>query len=217
MRGEGRALGRFERTVQRVAATEMNVLISGQPGNGTLQLAKAIHRASERTQEPLYEFSAAEMTFEAIAQRASGNGIRPGLKGTLLIEEADCLDAGAQAGLLEVLEKGTWSDGDSGRRVQTDVRILVTASDLKGAVERGEFRADLYYRLAEIVLEAETESENGNRSLKEVIEDVGQKAETELIRRAIERHGGDLHRAAGALAISYGRLWQKMQQLEIRP
>jgi two-component system response regulator AtoC len=146
----------------RVARHNTTVLVTGESGTGKEVLAKAIHRMSPRHE---MSFTANQLRGDSGAAARVGmfgytkdplpaqRPIRAGLfetahQGTLLLEEIGDLPLSLQAKLLRVLEEGRIRrvGGRDGKKV--DVRVIAaTAKPLDQAVERGEFRPDLYYRL----------------------------------------------------------------------
>jgi len=146
----------------RVARHNTTVLITGESGTGKEVLAKAIHRMSPRQElnftaincaaipEHLLEselFGHAKGAFTgAIADRMGLFEAAHG--GTLLLDEIGDLPLGLQAKLLRVLEEGEVRRVGGREDKKVDVRVIAaTAKALDQAVERGEFRPDLYYRL----------------------------------------------------------------------
>jgi DNA-binding NtrC family response regulator/tetratricopeptide (TPR) repeat protein len=155
------------RTLDRLAEQELPVLITGETGTGKDLVARAIHRRSLRRDGPLQvvscaclpselfeselfghaagAFSGAEREQQGLLEAASG--------GTLVLDHVDLLPLEPQAKLLRVLDSGAFRRlGSPGTR-RTDVRIVATSgSDLRGALEAGGFRTDLFYRLAGVEL-----------------------------------------------------------------
>jgi DNA-binding NtrC family response regulator len=149
-------------TVLRVAPTEVPVLIEGESGSGKELTARAIHLASKR-RDRLFEAvncgSLAEGVLESELfghERGSFTGAvakRQGLferanRGTLFLDEVGEMSLNMQVRLLRVIETGEFLRVGGSERVHSDVRIIAaTNRPLDAAVERGEFRKDLYYRL----------------------------------------------------------------------
>jgi two-component system response regulator AtoC len=146
----------------RVARHNTTVLVTGESGTGKEVLAKAIHRMSPRHEESFTAINCAAIPEQLLESELFGHmkgaftgatTDRAGLfetahRGTLLLDEIGDLPLGLQAKLLRVLEEGEIRrvGGRDGKKV--DVRVIAaTAKPLDQAVERGEFRADLYYRL----------------------------------------------------------------------
>ena len=153
---------------RRAARSDATVLITGASGTGKEVVARAIHYYSDRVAAPFVAvnckayaagvleselfghakgaFTGADRARQGVFERANG--------GTILLDEIGEIDDAFQAKLLRVLqEREVLPVGeDSPRRV--DVRVLVaTHRDLKALVESGDFREDLYYRIAVIPIE----------------------------------------------------------------
>ncbi len=151
----------------KVSRSDASVLISGETGTGKSAVARSIHYLGPRAEKPFVPVSCgaipnelAEAEFFGHARGAfTGAEIeRPGLVqaangGTLFLDDVDCLSMSVQMKLLRLLqEKEYRSVGSSQNRI-ADVRfIAATNVPLEGAVEKGTFRKDLYYRLNVISL-----------------------------------------------------------------
>ena len=148
--------------VKQVAETDATVLIQGETGVGKELIAGAIHRASRRAARPYVQVNCAALTPSLIESELFGHeaGAFTGAKrmrkgrfemadgGTLLLDEISELPLELQAKLLRVLQEGQFDrvGGNSTHRV--DVRVIATTNRvLQDEVEKGSFRADLFYRL----------------------------------------------------------------------
>ncbi|MCE9580383.1 MAG: sigma 54-interacting transcriptional regulator [Deltaproteobacteria bacterium] len=153
---------------RRVAAGTINALVTGESGAGKELLAEAIHRASPRAGGPLVRVNCAALSDTLIESELFGHergaftgavGAKAGMieaadGGTLFLDEVGELSASAQAKLLRVIEDRVVCrvGATSGRTV--DVRfVAATNRDLEAEAAAGRFRADLYFRLAGIVLD----------------------------------------------------------------
>jgi DNA-binding NtrC family response regulator len=148
--------------VLQVAPTEVSVLLEGESGSGKELTARAIHMTSRRAYKPFEAVncgSLAESLLESELfghERGSFTGAvsrRVGLferadKGTLFLDEVGEMSLNMQVKLLRVIETGEFLRVGGAEKNRTDVRLIAaTNRELESAVERGEFRRDLYYRL----------------------------------------------------------------------
>ncbi len=147
---------------RRVAASDCTVLISGESGTGKEVLARFIHGASPRAQQPFVALNCAAIPdnmLEAMLfgyERGSFTGAHaahPGKfeqaqNGTLLLDEITEMPLGLQAKLLRVLQEREVERLGSRQAITLDVRVLATTNrSLRAEVAAGRFREDLYYRL----------------------------------------------------------------------
>jgi DNA-binding NtrC family response regulator len=149
-------------TVERVAPTDANVLLTGESGTGKGLIARMIHERSPRRERSLVIVnigSLAETVFEsemfghvkgaftdARVDRVGRFELADG--GTLFLDEIANLPVAQQARLLRVLEDGEFERLGSSRTQQTDVRVLsATNADIGTEIEAGRLRSDLLYRL----------------------------------------------------------------------
>ncbi|MCS6797802.1 MAG: sigma 54-interacting transcriptional regulator [Myxococcota bacterium] len=161
--GRSPALVRVLEDARRLAATDVQVLITGESGVGKELLAQAIHNASPRAGEPFVGVNVAALPRELIESELFGyeagafTGARsrghPGRfelagAGTLLLDEIGDLPLDMQAKLLRVLQERTFQRLGGSRPLRVQARIIATTHrDLEAAVRDGMFRLDLYYRL----------------------------------------------------------------------
>jgi DNA-binding NtrC family response regulator len=150
--------------IEKAAPSDASVLIFGESGTGKELVANALHHRSTRRGRPYLKVNCATLNPNLVVSEMFGyeRGAFTGadrLKrgkfevadgGTLFLDEVAELDAQAQAMLLRVLEEGEVDRlGGNGKPVKVDVRVIAASNrDLCEAVERREFREDLYYRLA---------------------------------------------------------------------
>ena len=153
---------------RRFALREGPVLILGETGVGKELLAQAMHVASQRTSGPFVAVNMAavpeallESEFFGVAPGAytgAERRPRPGKfeiadRGTLFLDEIGDMPLAIQAKFLRVLQEGEIEPLGSNQLKRIDVRIIAaTSQDLEHKVKAGEFRADLYYRLAVLPL-----------------------------------------------------------------
>ncbi len=164
-------------TVEQVAPTEIPVLILGESGTGKELIANAIHRLSKRKDKPFVVVNAGAIPEGIIESELFGHekgaftgavGARKGYfeladGGTLFLDEVGEMPTAAQVKFLRILEgKDFIRVGGSNTRA-VDVRLIAaTNRDLREAVDRSEFRQDLYYRLNAIRIRIPPLRERGN-------------------------------------------------------
>ncbi|MBK05868.1 MAG: hypothetical protein CL920_05170 [Deltaproteobacteria bacterium] len=151
--------------LQRVAPTDATVLVTGESGTGKELAARAIHNHSKRADKPFVVFDCSAVPRELIESELFGHvkgaftgavQSRPGAflsanGGTLFLDELGELPLDLQPKLLRVLENREVKQLGSNETRQIDVRIVAaTNRPLEQMVSEGEFRQDLYYRLAVI-------------------------------------------------------------------
>ncbi len=157
----------FFALVERVARTDAPALIRGQTGTGKELVAKAIHSLSERAGRPFEVLNCATLTPELLASRLFGHvkgaftgaiRDREGLfaradGGTVFLDEIAEVPLDLQAKLLRVLEDRTFTPVGGTESVKVDVRLVsATHVSLREAVDRGQFREDLMYRIRVVPL-----------------------------------------------------------------
>jgi len=166
--GESAAIKRAVSDVQRVAQTEATVLLLGESGTGKELFARAVHHLSARRDRPFVAINCAAIPETLIENELFGHerGAFTGAgdrrlgkfelasSGTVFLDEIGELPLAAQGKLLRVIEEKV-VDRIGGRApVPVDVRVVAaTNRDLKASVDAGEFRGDLFFRLAVFPLE----------------------------------------------------------------
>ena len=158
---------RLSRTIERVASSNATVMLLGESGTGKEVLAQGVHAASKRSgrfvaincaaiPENLLEselFGYEKGAFTGASKTTPGK-IETANNGTLMLDEIGDLPASLQAKLLRFLEQRTIERLGGRSEIPVDVRVVcATHQDLKNQIRDGRFREDLYYRLAEIVLD----------------------------------------------------------------
>ena len=148
--------------LERVAPTDVPVLIEGESGTGKDVVARALHAMSRRASKPYVSLNMAAIP-ESLAESelfghergafSGANVARPGFfaeadGGTFFLDEIGAVAGSLQPKLLRVLQDGEYVAVGSRRIEKADVRIVAaTNEDLKARVAEGKFREDLYYRL----------------------------------------------------------------------
>ena len=166
--GESEAIKQTVAETQRVATTETNVLLLGESGTGKELFARALHHLSNRREKPFVAINCAAIPETLIENELFGHerGAFTGASdrrlgkfelaagGTVFLDEIGELPLAVQSKLLRVIEEKT-VDRIGGRApLPVDVRVVAaTNKDLKSAVEKGEFRGDLFFRLAVFPIE----------------------------------------------------------------
>jgi len=150
------------RKATQVAATDTTVLLQGESGTGKEVVARFIHRASRRRSGPFVAINCAALPEHLLESVLFGHErgaftdavqSRPGqielaAGGTLFLDEVNEMSGSAQAKVLRVLQEREFQRVGASRTQKANVRIITaTNRDLLTAVECGEFREDLYYRL----------------------------------------------------------------------
>jgi two-component system, NtrC family, nitrogen regulation response regulator NtrX len=162
MVGESSGLRKIRELVERVAPTNARILITGENGTGKELVARAVHDASPRCDEPFVEVNCAAIPSELVESELFGHvkGAFTGAVseqagkfdaadgGTLFLDEVGDLALNAQAKILRALQDGViFRVGDT-RSIAVDVRVIAaTNRDLADEIAAGRFREDLFFRL----------------------------------------------------------------------
>ena len=148
--------------MERVADSDVPVLITGESGVGKEVIAKELHRKSARRNRPFVKVNCAALPLELLESELFGHerGAFTGAHapragkfefadgGTLMLDEIGEMPPLLQAKLLHVLQDGAVTKLGSNRPIPVDVRVIAaTNRPLQTLLEAGQFRADLYYRL----------------------------------------------------------------------
>ena len=148
--------------IDRVAASDANVLITGEHGTGKEVVAQRLHAASNRAARPLITVNAGGLS-EGVAESELFGHVKGAFTdaktdrvgcfeladgGTLFLDEIANMAAKLQAKLLRVLQTGEFQRVGSSRTLRADVRVLAaTNADIMAEIAGGRFREDLLYRL----------------------------------------------------------------------
>src|SRR5204862_3595307 len=146
----------------QVAETETTVLLTGESGTGKEVVARFIHRASPRKSCPFVALNCAALPDQLLesalfgyergaftgAQQAKRGQIELANAGVLFLDEVSEMSPSAQAKFLRVLQEREFQRLGGIRLQKANVRVIAaTNRDLRKAVDRGDFREELYYRL----------------------------------------------------------------------
>ena len=160
--GDSPALRRVLDAVTRAAPTNATVLLLGESGVGKELVARTIHRNSPRAGQRFVQVNCAAIPEELIESELFGHekGSFTGAtekqigkfeqadRGTIFLDEIGDMSARTQAKVLRVLQEQEVERLGSARTIKVDVRVIAaTNKDLEAAIQRGEFREDLYFRL----------------------------------------------------------------------
>ncbi|MFT4625298.1 MAG: DNA-binding NtrC family response regulator [Myxococcota bacterium] len=155
-------------SIERIARSNIAVLLLGETGTGKEVLARSIHERSQRTGGPMRVINCGAIPANLIesvlfghergaftgADRQTRGVFEESHNGTLLLDEIGELSPAAQVALLRVLETKRLTRVGSNKEIPVDVRVLAaTHRDLEAMCEGGEFRWDLLYRLNTMTLE----------------------------------------------------------------
>jgi transcriptional regulator with PAS, ATPase and Fis domain len=166
--GYGQVIGRSPawtavlRAATQVASTDTTVLLTGESGTGKEVIARYIHRASVRRAGPFVAVNCAALPEHLLeselfgyergaftgAQQAKPGQIERASGGVLFLDEVGEMSLSAQAKLLRVLQEREFQRLGGTRTIRANVRVIAaTNRELRRALQRGDFREDLYYRL----------------------------------------------------------------------
>jgi Nif-specific regulatory protein len=168
MVGESAAMQRVYHFISKVAPTDATILIGGESGTGKELAARAIHRNSKRAQKPFMAVNCAALNESlleselfghekgsftgAFAQKKGRLEIADG--GTVFLDEVGELTPPLQVKLLRVLQEREFERVGGTVTINVDLRVIAaTNKNLEEAIEVGQFRQDLYYRLNVVSLE----------------------------------------------------------------
>ncbi len=166
--GRGKAMQQVLSMVHRAAPSKSTVLISGESGTGKELIAHAIHNASPRKDAPFVSVNCAALSSGVLEselfghEKGSFTGATAQRKGrfeqadtgTLFLDEIGEISQDTQVKLLRVLQERKFERVGGVDTIGVDIRIVAaTNKDLKAAVDEGNFREDLYYRLNVVSLE----------------------------------------------------------------
>lgn len=167
MVGESPEIGVIKDMIEKVAPTDARVLITGSNGTGKELVAHWIHEKSQRSSAPFIEVNCAAIPSELIESELFGHvkgaftsavkdragKFEAANKGTIFLDEIGDMSLSAQAKVLRALQENKISRVGTDKDIKVDVRVVAaTNKDLKKEIEEGNFREDLYHRLAVILI-----------------------------------------------------------------
>jgi len=166
--GSGPAMRRVFEMIQKVAETDLTVLVRGESGTGKELVAQAVHERSPRRNRPFVAVNCAAINRELVESELFGHekGAFTGADarrmgrfeaasgGTIFLDEIGDMAPETQAKVLRVLQERTLERVGGTSSVEVDVRVVAaTHRDLQRLVREGRFREDLYYRLKVVEIE----------------------------------------------------------------
>jgi DNA-binding NtrC family response regulator len=166
--GSGPSMRRVFEMIQKVAETDLTVLIRGASGTGKELVAQALHQHSPRKSQPFVAVNCAAISRELVESELFGHekGAFTGADarragrfeaadgGTVFLDEIGDMAPETQAKVLRVLQEHSLERVGGTQPIEVDVRIVAaTHRDLEAEVKKGRFREDLYYRLKVVELD----------------------------------------------------------------
>jgi two-component system nitrogen regulation response regulator NtrX len=166
--GESKAITTIKETIETVAPTEARVLVTGPNGTGKELVARWLHQNSDRSENPIIEVNCAAIPSELIESELFGHekGSFTGAHkqrvgkfelasgGTLFLDEIGDMSLSAQTKMLRALQESRITRVGGDKDIQVNVRVVAaTNKDLRAEIVKGNFREDLYHRLAVIIIQ----------------------------------------------------------------
>ena len=167
MIGQSQGIEQIKDTIERVAPTDARVLITGSNGTGKELVARWMHVKSSRRDGPMIEVNCAAIPSELIESELFGHekgAFTSAVKnrvgkfelannGTLFLDEIGDMSLSAQAKVLRALQENKIIRVGGDKEISVNVRVLAaTNKDLRAEIRKGNFREDLYHRLAVIIV-----------------------------------------------------------------
>ena len=182
--GDSPKMQQVFQVIQRIAQSDVTVLVRGETGTGKELVAAAIHKRSKRAEEPFIKLNCAAITDTLLESELFGHekgaftDARETRKGrfeladggTLFLDEIGDISASAQVKLLRVLQEREFERVGGSKTIKVNVRLVAaTNRNLEKMVEDGEFREDLYYRLNVIPIDLPPLRERGD-DIRQLVE-----------------------------------------------
>ena len=165
--GDSSVMKEIKSTIEVIAPTEARVMIHGENGTGKELVARKIHQESGRNEQPLIEVNCAAIPSELIeselfghekgsftsAHKSRAGKFELAHDGTLFLDEIGDMSLSAQAKVLRALQENRITRVGGDKEIAVNVRIIAaTNKDLRKEIAKGNFREDLYHRLAVIIV-----------------------------------------------------------------
>jgi DNA-binding NtrC family response regulator len=210
MVGESLPVEQLLRVIAKVAPTRCNVLITGESGTGKEHVAKALHRNSKRSAGPFVAVNGTAMPESLLeselfghergaftgAVRDKAGKFEQAAGGTLFLDEVGDMPLAFQPKLLRALQERVIERIGGFRSITVDFRLIAaTNRDLQSAIAAGEFRQDLYYRLAGVSIQTP--------ALRDRLEDI-----PILVSFFLSRFSQDAGRAVKGISSELAELFQ---------
>jgi DNA-binding NtrC family response regulator len=166
--GDSPAIVKIKELIDRVAPTDSRVLVTGENGTGKELVARWIHEKSARNTQPIVEVNCAAIPSELIDSELFGHekgSFTSAIKqrigkfeqahgGTLFLDEIGDMSLSAQSKVLRALQENKITRVGGEKDIYVDVRVIAaTNKDLQEEIRKGNFREDLYFRLAVILID----------------------------------------------------------------
>ena len=166
--GQSSSIKQIMNTIEMVAPTDARVLVNGPNGTGKELVARWIHEKSNRNSNNIIEVNCAAIPSELIESELFGHekgAFTSAIKqrigkfelahgGTLFLDEIGDMSLSAQAKVLRALQENKITRVGGDKEIKVDVRVVAaTNKDLRAEIRKGNFREDLYHRLAVIIIQ----------------------------------------------------------------
>jgi two-component system nitrogen regulation response regulator NtrX len=165
--GETEAINKIKEMIEKVAPSDARVLVTGGNGSGKELVARSLHDNSNRKKMPFIEVNCAAIPSELIESELFGHvkgaftsaikdkkgKFQLASEGTLFLDEIGDMSASAQAKVLRALQENVIQRVGSEKDIKVDCRVIAaTNKDLRKEINEGNFREDLFHRLAVILI-----------------------------------------------------------------